>query len=64
MYLNYQRKQLNKTCLPEAYATQSKTDVNSLKSGKFVIDGTCARVFIRFLGGSDVIRDVISVNDV
>ena len=38
------KKQLNKTCLPEAYATQ--IDVISLKSGTVVIEGTTAQAYL------------------
>ena len=40
IYITLNKEQLNKTCLPEAYATQ--TDVISMKSGTVVIEGTTA----------------------
>ena len=39
-----QLKKLNKTCLPEAYATQ--IGVISLKSGTVVIEGTTVQAYL------------------
>ena len=38
-------KKLNKTCIPEAYATQTK-GVIYLKSGAVVIEGTTAQAYL------------------
>ena len=52
--ITLQLKKLNKTCLPEAYATQ-KIGVISLKSGAVVIEESLQRLIYRISGGCDVI---------
>ena len=48
--ITLQLKKLNKTCLPEAYATQT-IGVIYLKSGTVVIEGTTVQAYLQDFWG-------------